>query len=347
MTSFLTHNMLNERLLLMNTKVTVIVPVYNTEKYIHKCIQSLLAQTYKNIEIILVDDGSMDRCPQICDEYAARCPWIRSIHQKNTGVSGARNRGLEMATGTKIAFVDSDDWIQPAMIEEMVSAAEEHAADIVICDWMIFEHGEEKGEAQTQAIHNSAPMEQIRDEFLMDYYPSYMCNKLFNKDLFTGIRFPENITYYEDMYIHAELFCRCKKAFYLAKPFYCYRIHVSSANSQSYIHQKFGAWLAWQEHKRVCEKYGLTVPLRYSARRAQQAVISLLMMNQAEPVLDPEQEKSAKKYLQQCKEHSEEDLSLKHKIRWWALENAPTIACLFGRLSLWIEARKQKRLLNT
>jgi len=298
----------------MNSKVTVIVPVFNAEKYIHKCIQSLLDQTYKNIEIILVDDGSTDRCPQICDEYAAQYQQVRTIHQKNTGVSSARNHGLEMATGTKIAFVDSDDWVQPAMIEEMVSVAEEHAADIVICDWVIFEHGEEKGEAQTQAIHNSAPMEQIRDEFLMDYHPNYMCNKLFNKDLFTGIRFPENMKYYEDMYIHAELFCRCKKAFYLAKPFYCYRIHVSSANSQPYICQKYGAWLAWQEHERVCKKYGLTVPLRCSAWRAQQAVISLLTMNQAEPVLDPEQEKNAKEYLQQCKAHPADDLSLKHKI---------------------------------
>ena len=298
----------------MNSKVTVIVPVFNAEKYIHKCIQSLLDQTYKNIEIILVDDGSTDRCPQICDEYAAKYQQVRTIHQKNTGVSSARNHGLEMATGTKIAFVDSDDWVQPAMIEEMVSVAEEHAADIVICDWVIFEHGEEKGEAQTQAIHNSAPMEQIRDEFLMDYHPNYMCNKLFNKDLFTGIRFPENMKYYEDMYIHAELFCRCKKAFYLAKPFYCYRIHVSSANSQPYICQKYGAWLAWQEHERVCKKYGLTVPLRCSAWRAQQAVISLLTMNQAEPVLDPEQEKNAKEYLQQCKAHPADDLSLKHKI---------------------------------
>ena len=331
----------------MHSKVTVIVPVYNTEKHIHKCMQSLLDQTYKSMEIILVDDGSTDRCPQICDEYAAKYQQVRAIHQKNTGVSGARNHGLEVATGTKIAFVDSDDWIQPSMIEEMVSAAEEHAADIVICDWMIFEHGEEKGEVQTQAINNSAPMEQIRDEFLMDCHPNYMCNKLFNKDLFAGIRFPENMTYYEDMYIHAELFCRCKKAFYLAKPFYCYRIHVSSAISQSYILQKYGAWMAWQEHERVCKEYGLTAPLRCSAWRAQQAVISLLTMNQAEPVLDPEQEKNAKEYLQQSKAHTADDLSLKHKIRWWALENAPTIAGLFGRLSLWLDARKQKRLSNT
>lgn len=328
----------------MNSKVTVIVPVYNMENYIHKCIQSLLDQTYKNIEIILVDDASTDRCPQICDEYAAKYPRVRTVHQKNTGVSGARNRGLEMATGTKIAFVDSDDWIHPSMIEEMVSAAEKNDADIVICDWMTFNHGEEEGEAHTQAINNSAPMEQIRDEFLMDYHPNYMCNKLFNKDLFMGIRFPENIIYYEDMYIQAELFCRCKKAYYLSKSFYCYRIHASYANSQSYICRKYGSWRAWQEHERVCEKYGLVVPLRYSMLHAQHAVISLLTMNRTEPVLEPEQEKSAKKYLQQCKVHPAENLSLKHKIEWWALEKAPAVSCFFGRLSLWLDAKKQKKM---
>ena len=87
----------------MDTKVSVIVPVYNVEKYLCKCVQSLLDQTYKNIEIILVDDESTDRCPQICDEYAASYPQIRAIHIKNSGTSGARKHGLDQATGTKIA----------------------------------------------------------------------------------------------------------------------------------------------------------------------------------------------------------------------------------------------------
>ena len=328
----------------LDSKVSVIVPIYNAEKYIHKCIQSLLDQTYKNLEIILVDDGSTDHCPQICDEYAAEYQRVRAIHQKNTGVSGARSHGLELATGTKIAFVDSDDWIHPSMIEEMVSAAEKHAADIVVCDWMTFNHDEKKGEVHTQLLDNNASMEQIRDEFLMDYHPNYMCNKLFNQELFIGIQFPENMFYYEDMYIQAELFCRCKKVYYLSKPFYCYRIHASLANSQSYIRRKYGAWLAWKEHERVCEKYGLAVPLRYSTLHAQQAVISLLTLNHADPVLEPEQKKNAQKYLQGCKAHPADHLSLKHKIEWWALENSSVVACLFGHLSLWADAKKQKRI---
>ena len=329
----------------MNSKVTIVVPVYNAEKYIHKCIQSLLDQTYKNLEIILVDDESPDRCPQICDEYAAKDQKIRIIHQKNTGASGARKHGIEQATGARIAFADPDDWMLPSMIEEMVEAAEKNAADIVICDWMTFDHGEENGEPHTQLLDNSAPMEQIRDAFLMDKYPNFMCNKLFNKDLFHGIQFPGNMVY-EDVFIHAELFCRCKKAYYLQKSLYCYRIHASFTKTQAQIHRKYGGWLAWQEHERVCEKYGLAIPLRFSRLRAQELVITLLTLNHAEPVLEPEQEENAKKYLQQCKAHPAEDLSLKHKTEWWALDNAPALASFFGRLSLWAEARSQKRKHN-
>ena len=326
----------------MDTKVSIIVPVYNVEKYIDKCLQSLLAQTYKNIEIMLIDDESPDACPRICDAYAAKNRQVRVIHQKNTGVAGARKCGLENATGSKIAFIDPDDWILPSMIEEMVTAAAENAADIVVCDWSTFSNGEENGETHTQTLKNDASMEQIRNEFLMDRHPNFMCNKLYEKTLFTGIQFPGNMVF-QDLYINAEIFCRCKKVYYLPKPFYCYRIHASFANTRSKIRRKYSLWLAWQEHERVCEKYGLSVPLRYSRLRAQQAVISLLTLNTAEPVLEREQENKAREYLKKCEKHPAEDLSFKHKIEWWALKSSPGIASLSGRLSLWADERKQKR----
>ena len=329
----------------MNSKVTIVVPVYNAEKYIHKCIQSLLDQTYKNLEIILVDDESPDRCPQICDEYAAKDQRVRTIHQKNTGASGARKHGIEQASGARIAFADADDWMLPSMIEEMVEAAEKNAADIVICDWTSFSNDEERGERQTQTLKNTSSMEQIRDEFLMDRHLNFMWNKLYDRKLFAGIQHPSNIVL-QDLYINAEIFCHCRKVYYIPKPLYCYRIHASFSKTQPKIYRKYGGWLAWQEHERVCEKYGLTKPLRFSRLRAQQLVISLLTMNHAEPMLEPEQEKNAKKYLYKCKKHPADDLSLKHKIEWWALENVPAISFLFGRLSLWAEAKSQKRKYN-
>lgn len=325
----------------MSAKVSIIVPIYNVEKYIDKCVQSLLDQTYKNIEILLVDDESPDRCPQICDEYAAKDSRIKVIHQKNTGASGARKNGLEQATGTMIAFTDSDDWLLPSMIEEMVAAAEKNAAEIVICDWIIFNNDEENGKIHTQTLKNTATMEQIRDEFLMDRHSNYMWNKLYDRKLFSDIQFPGNMVF-EDLYINAELFCRCKKVYYLSKPLYCYRYHASFFHSRSKIRRKYDLWLAWQEHERACEKYGLNVPMDYCRLQTQQAAITLLTLNAAEPMLEPDQENKVKEYLQKYKKQLPKNLPLKHKMEWWALNNSPAIASLFGQLTLQADAGQRK-----
>lgn len=110
--------------------ISVIVPVYKVENYLNRCIQSLLIQTYKNLEIILVDDGSPDKCPQICDQYAEKYPQIKVIHKCNGGLSSARNAGLEIATGRYVGFVDSDDWIEPNMYEYLINIIENYGADI-------------------------------------------------------------------------------------------------------------------------------------------------------------------------------------------------------------------------
>ena len=115
--------------------VSIIVPVYKAEKYIHQCIDSLLAQTYRNIEVILVDDGSPDNCGKICDEYAAKDCRVKVIHQQNGGVSVARQTGIDHATGEYSIHADPDDWVEPNMIEELVTKAVADNADMVICDF--------------------------------------------------------------------------------------------------------------------------------------------------------------------------------------------------------------------
>lgn len=119
----------------MNPLISVIVPVYNVEKYLHRCIDSILNQTLKKIEIILVNDGSTDNSPIICDEYCDRYENIKVIHKENNRVSAARNDGIKIATGKYIALVDSDDWIEPNMLEEMYNKAEEFHTDITMCDF--------------------------------------------------------------------------------------------------------------------------------------------------------------------------------------------------------------------
>ena len=122
--------------------LSVIVPVYRVEQYLHKCLDSLVNQTYRDLEIILVDDGSPDTCGAICDAYAARDGRIRVIHQENRGLSGARNTGLDHARGEFVAFVDSDDYLEQDMYAQLMAAAVGESADIVIGDfYMILETG--------------------------------------------------------------------------------------------------------------------------------------------------------------------------------------------------------------
>ena len=124
--------------------ISVIVPVYKVEPYLDRCVQSVVNQTYPNLEIILVDDGSPDQCPVMCDTWAKKDPRIRVIHKKNGGLSDARNAGMAAASGEYISFVDSDDWIAPEMLERLVKALERDDSDIAACAVeMVWEDGRE------------------------------------------------------------------------------------------------------------------------------------------------------------------------------------------------------------
>ena len=124
-------------------KVSVIVPIYKTEKYLSTCVESLLCQTLKEIEIILIDDGSPDNCPALCDNYALKDSRIKVIHKTNSGLSDARNIGIKEAAGEYIGFVDSDDWVKPEMFEKMYQNAIQNNADVVVCNLFVCEQGKQ------------------------------------------------------------------------------------------------------------------------------------------------------------------------------------------------------------
>lgn len=121
-----------------NPLISVIVPIYKVEDYLQECIESIINQTYDNLEIILVDDGSPDRCPVLCDEYAQKDGRIKVIHKSNGGLSDARNAGLDACTGEIVSFVDSDDFIDPIMYENMINAMLKFDADVVRCDFRMY-----------------------------------------------------------------------------------------------------------------------------------------------------------------------------------------------------------------
>ncbi len=187
--------------------ISVIVPVYNVESYLKKCVDSICHQTYRNLEIILVDDGSTDCSGSLCDEFATFDSRIRVIHKTNGGLSDARNAGVEIASGKWWIFVDSDDYIAPNTAETMLRAAVENRCEIAVCNMVrIYEDGEM--ESFYRPVRESTVWaEEQRFETLKQ--PS-VCNKLFYAELFEGVRFPKG-KYYEDTFIYHVLAYRASR----------------------------------------------------------------------------------------------------------------------------------------
>lgn len=197
---------------MLDTKlISIIIPVYKVEKYINKCIESVLCQTYQNIEIILVDDGSPDQCPKICDEYAKRDSRIRVIHQKNMGLSAARNSGIDIAKGKYVGFVDSDDYIEPDMYEKLYRAISLANAELAICNYhSVEEDGREKERKsltmKDEVLSAYEALEKLQGSEWWFYVTAW--NKLYKKELFDKIRFPVGKVN-EDQFIVHELFYEC------------------------------------------------------------------------------------------------------------------------------------------
>jgi glycosyltransferase involved in cell wall biosynthesis len=171
----------------------VVVPIYKVEKYIDKCINSIINQTYKNLEIILVDDGSPDNCPQICDEYAKKDNRIKVIHKENGGLSDARNRGIKEARGEYIGFVDSDDYIDDGMYEYLYNLIKKHNAEISICGFKeVDENGKAIKEKKSECINEYSSIEAL--EILAEdiIITNHAWNKLYKRELFVknSIEYP-------------------------------------------------------------------------------------------------------------------------------------------------------------
>ena len=210
----------------MKTKeavVSIIVPVYKVEKYIRQCVDSLLAQTYRNIEVILVDDGSPDHCGKICDEYAAKDCRVKVIHQQNGGVSVARQTGIDHATGKYSIHADPDDWVELNMIEELVAKAVADNADMVICDFYRESKSEKTYDCQNPGDDLSASA--VLRKILSQQLHGSCCNKLVNRSRIEGIGFtPEDLCILEDELYNIRILARKIKVSYLPKAFYHYRV---------------------------------------------------------------------------------------------------------------------------
>jgi len=206
---------------MQNPLVSIIVPIYKVEPYLRRCLDSIVNQTYTNLEIILVDDGSPDGCPQICDEYAARDERIVVIHKENGGLSDARNAGLDICKGEYISFVDSDDWVNEKYIEKILSIAQKNLSDITICE-NIRTDGIIPVFTQAPQTKLYSAKEALLHLFSQNHVAFVIsCGKFYKRDLFSSLRFPIG-KYHEDEFTTYILFYKSKKIVYTSEILYYY-----------------------------------------------------------------------------------------------------------------------------
>lgn len=227
----------------MNDLISVIVPVYGVEQFLDQCVESIVEQTHKNLEIILVDDGSPDNCPAMCDAWAARDSRIQVIHKVNGGLSDARNAGLSVATGDFLAFVDSDDWIESNMYEVMLKALKEADADFCACGMMDDYIGK-------SIRHSVEPCVDKADTFLRKIYRdnSFLvsaCNKLFKRKCWEYIRFPKG-KLCEDAFTCYLLLDNADRVVQIDNAFYHYQIRGESIMTSAFRPARMDEEEAWR-----------------------------------------------------------------------------------------------------
>ena len=209
--------------------VSVIIPAYNIEDYIGRCLDSIISQTYKNLEIIVVDDGSRDHTGEILDNYAKKDRRIKVIHKENGGVSSARNKGIEVAEGDYIGFIDGDDLIEPEMYKILVDLLEEENADIAHCGYqMVFpdrvDYYHNTGKKKIQTTE-----EGLKDLLSGEIIEPGLVNKLYKKELIKNCRLDETVKINEDLLMNYQLFKLSQKSVYYDITPYSYMIRSSSA----------------------------------------------------------------------------------------------------------------------
>lgn len=254
--------------------LSVIVPVYNVEQYLERCVDSILGQTYQNLEIILVDDGSSDASPRLCDAYAAKDGRIKVVHKHNGGLSDARNAGLAKATGKYIGYVDSDDWIEPTMYETMYQACKEQKAQVAICRYSQVYRDREVTGGSGEIIGFD------REELLRiyigghDQYIIYnsVWSKLFSREVVEGALFPTGHNS-EDIMYTTKAFCKAKRAVYLDTCLYHYVLDregsiMNVQRGQRMFKDELPFWREHMEYigKQVSEEMGMYAAYHFYRR---------------------------------------------------------------------------------
>ena len=224
--------------------ISIVVPVYQVRSYLARCLDSILHQTYRNFEVIMVDDGSTDGSSEICDAYASEYDNFKVIHKPNGGLSSARNAGIDEATGQYIMFVDSDDVIHHQTVELEIALLEKNSADALICPLKRFENDSEIDASKEIVLVDNAVIvsgeEAERGFFNNPNASKYVssCGKVYRRELFDDIRFPEG-RLFEDEFTTYRIYYKCKKIVVIDTPFYYYYINNSGITQNLNLNKRF------------------------------------------------------------------------------------------------------------
>lgn len=301
----------------MTDTISVVVPIYNVEKYIRSCIESIIEQTYKNLEIILVDDGSPDNCGIICDEYASKDKRIKVIHKVNGGLSDARNIGISIAKGEFISFVDSDDTIEKDMYETLLNAIYTYNADIAECGYYkVYPDKiiQPKYLRETKCFNTYNALEEL---ISFGYFQTVVWNKLYKTNTIKGIMFPVG-RINEDEFWTYKVFSEAKRLVYVNKIKYYYLQRPGSIMQNEYNVKRLDALDAHNERLRfISNKY----PELYNIAEKYYVLHSLLQYNN---LLKSKGLDNTKKFL--------------YEIRCWLLDNYKKLLSnpQMGKTKLWL-----------
>ena len=239
----------------MNDLISVIVPIYKVEKYLNKCVDSLINQTYRNLEIILVDDGSPDNCPIICDDYANKDDRVKVIHKSNGGLSDARNAGMKVATGKYISFIDSDDYISLDFMETMLNTMILKEADIVECDIVKFyDHSKTIEINDNLNIRTFDAIEGMSSLILEKEFHQYVWNKLYKTEIIRNMFFNVGKTNEDDFWTY-KIFGEARRVSKINKSMYYYFQRNDSIMGKNYNIKRLDELEAKLERQKYIENY--------------------------------------------------------------------------------------------
>ena len=241
-----------------NDLISVIVPIYNVEKYLSECIDSIINQTYKNIEIILVDDGSLDSCGAICDEYAKKDNRIKVIHKENGGLSDARNHGIDLAMGKYIAFVDSDDYINEQYLEKLYNAIIDNNTQVSQCNFISVDDNKNEilRRGYTGNIKTKSGYDMIKEMCTKKYWENIIIwNKLYSANLFDDIRYPVG-KIHEDEFVAPKILYNVDNIAIVKEYLYNYRKNQNSIMGKIFKIERLDVLEAYEERLKFFEQKG-------------------------------------------------------------------------------------------